>query len=440
MLSNEFLKQMEDMLGDEYPLYLSTLDNKEYRGFRINTLKIKEDAFLKLFPYSTTKSPYAKNGYYLNDDVPIGKSLFYACGLLYMQEPSASAAVTVLDVKPGMKVLDLCAAPGSKSTEILEQLNGEGLLVANEYSQNRAQILKENIERSGAYNAIITTGDTKDVADRFPEYFDAVLCDAPCSGEGMFRKEEKAIDNWSMNNVLACVKRQKYILDNAYKTLKPGGVLVYSTCTFNKHENEYQIEEFIKEHPDMHIEKPNASFGRSAYATSINTEDALRIFPMDKGEGHFICRMRKEDDPSFHESKESYLKGQEIPKCAKEFFDEMLDKQYPYYFCYKNKVYGGIYPFIDTGKTQLVRHQVYLGEDVHGRFEPSHNLFMSNYTRLKNVIDLSDEEALSFIKGETITKNTEKGYYLITWNGYSLGYGKSDGKIIKNKYPKAYRI
>ena len=437
-MDQAFLKQMQDMLKDEYPQYLESLNQKENRGFRVNTLKINEKDFFSLFSCAYHKSPFAKNGYYLDEDISIGKTPLYAAGLLYMQEPSASSAVTVLDVKPGMKVLDLCAAPGSKSTQILEMLNGEGLLVANEYVRDRASILKENIERAGAYNAIITNADTKDIADTFEDYFDAVLCDAPCSGEGMFRKEEKAIENWSLKNVEQCALRQEYILENAYRCLNKGGVLVYSTCTFNLSENENQIVNFINKHDDMEIINAGVSFGRKGFPSAVDTEKAVRIFPMDEGEGHFICKMKKMGEPISKNLKE--LKSDPVPSSAKQFFRQMLENEYPYLFCYKNKVYGGVVPFYSTGKANLIRHQVYLGEDVHGRFEPSHALFMSSYTKFKKVIDLSDDEVMLFLKGQTISKKCEKGYYAVNYRNYVIGFIKSDGNILKNKYPKAYRL
>ncbi len=437
-MDQAFLKQMQELLKEEYPLYLASLNESENRGFRVNTLKISEEEFFSLFPYQYHKSPFAKNGYYLDEDVSIGKTDLYAAGLLYMQEPSASSAVTILDVKPGMKVLDMCAAPGSKSTQILEALNGEGLLVANEYVKDRAQILKENIERSGAYNAIVINADTKDVANQFEEYFDAVLCDAPCSGEGMFRKESQAIDNWSLKNVEQCVIRQEYILENAYRCLKPGGTLVYSTCTFNLSENENQVVHFLDQHSDMKIVDANVSFGRKGCTSKYPTEKAIRIFPMDEGEGHFICKMQKEGTPTSIKLKE--LKSDAIPVSAKEFMKKMLVKEYPYYFCYKNKVYGGTNPFISVGKANLIRHQVYLGEDTHGRFEPSHAFFMSSYSKFKNEIELSDSEVLAYMQGQTISKKCDKGYYAICTHGHALGYAKSDGQILKNKYPKAFRL
>ncbi len=281
-------------------------------------------------------------------------------GFFYIQEPSASSAVTILDPKPGMKVLDMCAAPGSKSTQISEMLEQDGLLVANEIHPTRARVLLENIERCGSANTIVLNNDPQDISKAFPEFFDMVLCDAPCSGEGMFRKEDQAVEQWSLENVQACAVRQSCILDEAYKCLKPGGTMVYSTCTFAMEENEKCMLKFVQEHPDMHLVPIEVNFGRKAFDLGSHTDYARRIFPMDGGEGHFIAKLHKDGEPT--ESTKKVMQSQPLPKEAKEFFDTFFVKQYPYYFVKNDKVYGGIQPFYEVGKCHLLRHQVFLGE------------------------------------------------------------------------------
>ena len=231
-MNDLFLERMREMLKDEYPAYLEKLNDPARKGLRINTLKITPDDFFACTNYELEKSPFAKNGYYANIKSGVGFTPEHMAGFFYIQEPSASSAVTILDPKPGMKVLDMCAAPGSKSTQISEMLEQEGLLVANEIHPTRSRILLENIERCGSANTIVLNNDPKDISKAFPEFFDMVLCDAPCSGEGMFRKEDQAVEQWSLENVQACALRQSYILEEAYKCLKPGGTMVYSTCTF----------------------------------------------------------------------------------------------------------------------------------------------------------------------------------------------------------------
>ena len=241
-----FEKQMQELLKEEYPAYKKSLEEPARRGFRINTLKGSSDHFFSVMDIPHEKSLFCDNGYYTDAPNGIGFTPLYMAGAFYMQEPSASSAVTVLRPEEGMKVLDLCAAPGSKSTQIAEKLGMTGLLVTNEIIPSRCKILMENIERHGSANTIVTNSDTKYLAEQFPGFFDAVLCDAPCSGEGMMRKEEEAEKQWTPQLVESCAAIQEEILENAYICLNKGGVLVYSTCTLNMQENEYQILKFLK--------------------------------------------------------------------------------------------------------------------------------------------------------------------------------------------------
>lgn len=359
-------------------------------------------------------------------------------GFFYIQEPSASSAVTILDPKPGMKVLDMCAAPGSKSTQISEMLEQEGLLVANEIHPTRSRILLENIERCGSANTIVLNNDPKDISKAFPEFFDMVLCDAPCSGEGMFRKEDQAVEQWSLENIQACALRQSYILEEAYKCLKPGGTMVYSTCTFAMEENELCMQKFIQEHPDMHLVPIEVDFGRKAFDFGSHTDYARRIFPMDGGEGHFIAKLQKDGEST--ESTIKLMQSQVLPKEAKEFFETFFVNQYPYYFVKNNKIYGGTQPFYDVGKCHLLRHQVFLGEMEKNRFTPSHALFMSAYTKFRNTINLQEEDVLRYMRGEQLNLPCKKGWYAVCYHGVVIGGAKSDGTALKNKYPKNLRL
>ena len=438
-MNEQFLEQMKELLGDEYSSYLNCLDKKSLRGFRVNTLKTTPEHLFSFLDISHSSSPFSDNGYYTEAPSGIGITPAYLSGAFYMQEPSASSAVTILAPDENMKILDLCAAPGSKTTQILEKLNNTGLLVSNEFDSKRSGILAENTERNGSANCVVLNADTNDVADAFEGYFDMVLCDAPCSGEGMMRKENVAVTQWSKGLVASCAKLQKEILKNAYRCLRAGGVLVYSTCTLNKNENEYQIAEFLSEHPDMHMEDANVSFGRKAFAEGMNTEKAIRIFPMDGGEGHFIARMRK-GGASSEEKRLPLMKSAPLPKCATEFLDENLSKPYPYYFCHNDKVYGGTYPFFSAGRCRLIRHQTYLGEIRKNRFEPANGLFMSSYTRTKNKYEMTDNEAIKYIHGEQISGNVQKGWVSMCYHDLVLGGAKSDGTAMKNHFPKAFRV
>ena len=437
-MNPQFLEQMKNLLGQDFPSYESALCNKPYRGFRINLLKTDEKTFFSHFPFTYEKSPFISNGYYLSEDAPIGNTILHHAGILYMQEPSASLAVTILDPKPGMKILDMCAAPGSKTTAIAERMNHTGFLAANEINTKRAQVLKENIEKNGTANCLVLNSAPQDVAKDFPQFFDAVLCDAPCSGEGMFRKEPQAEKDWSIENIHLCARRQKDILEQAYLCLKPGGVLVYSTCTFNLEENELQIVDFLKNHEDMHMEETDCSVGRSAFSFGMHTEYARRVFPMDGGEGHFVARMRKEGEEG--KSYAGLLKSQKLPKEAVSFLRENLQKEYPYYYMNHDKIYAGTSPFYASPHCRLVRHQIFLGEMKNHRFEPSHHFYTSAFSGFTKTAELDDREIMKYLHGEEIGKTADSGWTAITWNGYVLGGAKSDGKHLKNKYPKNLRM
>ncbi|MBR4162815.1 MAG: NOL1/NOP2/sun family putative RNA methylase [Solobacterium sp.] len=437
-MNPQYLEQMENLLGQDFPAYEESLKDKPYRGFRINLLKTNEKDFFSCFSFAYEKSPFISNGYYLLEDAPIGNTILHHAGILYMQEPSASLAVSVLDPKPGMKILDMCAAPGSKTTAIAERMDHSGFLVANEINTKRAQVLKENIEKNGTANCLVLNSAPHDLSEDFPCFFDAVLCDAPCSGEGMFRKEPQAEKDWSKDNIRLCVRRQKDILEHAYRCLKPGGILVYSTCTFNLEENELQLVDFLKNHEDMHMEKTGTEAGRSGFSCGMNTEYARRVFPMDKGEGHFVARMRKDGE------EESYmpdvLKSQRLPKEAVSFLKENLQKEYPYYYMNHDKIYAGTSPFYASPHCRLVRHQILLGEMKNHRFEPSHHFFTSAFSDFTKYAELDEAEIMKYLHGEEILKTADSGWTAVSWNGYVLGGAKSDGKHLKNKYPKNLRI
>ena len=343
-----------------------------------------------------------------------------------------------MDLKPGMRVLDLCAAPGSKSTQIAEALDHQGLLVANEIISSRAAILKENMERCGAANVIIVNNTPAEVAKAFPEYFDAVLCDAPCSGEGMFRKDPDAVTHWSPEHVSSCAARQSGILDDAAACVKPGGVLVYSTCTFSIEENEQNVISFLKRHPEFIAEPISAEGGRPGIMMGQGAEYTRRIYPMDGGEGHFVARFRKCGEPA--EITFPLMTSAPVPKEVTAFLNENLTEQFPYLYVHNEVVYGGTAPFIVCRGLHLIRHQTMIGTIRRGRFEPSHGLAMSSWTAMKQSVELSEEEYQSYRRGNTIARRGIKGWAAVTVKGMQAGLAKGDGTILKNHYPKAFRI
>ena len=427
--------RMQELLGERYNDYTEAMMRPPVRGIRINTLKMDNQPIPGL---CRKPSPYAVNGW-IAEEGPIGNRNEYFSGCIYSQEPSASFAVTAMDLKQGMKVLDLCAAPGSKSTQIAEALQNQGLLVANEIIPSRAKILKENIERHGACNVIITNNDPKEVASVFPAYFDAVLCDAPCSGEGMFRKNPEAKNEWSPEAVSACARRQAAILEEAVKCLKPGGILVYSTCTFSPEENEQNVKTLLEQHTELELLPIDHAGGEPGLPFFKGSENCRRIYPMEEGEGHFVAKLRKQDRDT-EELKLPLLKSDPVPKEVNPFLDAHLSRSFPYLYVKHDTVYGGMAPFIDVRPLKLIRHQVPLGTLKHGRFEPSHALVMNSFAAFSPSAELTEEELQRYRRGEVLQKSCEKGWTAVTVQHHAIGLVKSDGTILKNHYPKAFRI
>ncbi len=434
-MNSVYLSRMRDLLEDEFQAYCSELEKPAIRGVRINTLK---RANIPVPGICGCQSPFSENGYYLSEGCLVGSSEEYLCGHIYPQEPSASFAVTCMGIEPGMRVLDLCAAPGSKSTQIAELLKGEGLLVSNEINPQRAAVLKENIERHGAPNIIVLNTDPASAAEQFGGWFDAVLCDAPCSGEGMFRKDPQAAAEWSEENVRSCAVRQSHILDSASECVKPGGILLYSTCTFSPEENERNVVSFLKRHPEFSLVPVTAAAGRPGFSEADPAGMMRRVYPMDGGEGHFVAKMRKNSGEAVLKIPE--LKSRELPEEAASFLKDHLRNPFPYVYVYGEVVYGGTHPFISCGKLHLLRHQTVLGTIKNRRFEPSHALALSAYAGFFPAIDLSEAQFASYRRGETIAYAQEKGWAAVRIRGMNAGLVKSDGRILKNHYPKAFRI
>ena len=432
-MKEEFLKQMQEMLKDEFPAYLESLSGEPLHGLRVNLLKSDEQEVRRLTGLDLRPSVFCGNGFLFDKAPGFGVSPAFRSGIVYLQEPSASAAVSVLKPEKGLNILDLCAAPGSKTTQIAEQMGHTGFLCANEYVHKRSLILQENIVNNGTANCMILNADTADVADAFHDFFDMVLCDAPCSGEGMFRKNDEAVSEWSFANVKACAARQAEILHNAWRCLKKDGILVYSTCTFNTHENEETIRSFLQSHPDMKLVPASVSFGRKGFGM----DEAVRIFPMDGGEGHFICRMQKCGGSEYEPGR---IKGSPVPSALKKEISSLLERDYPYYLLKDGRLYGGCAPFYAAGKCRIICHQVFLGEWNGNRFEPSHHLFMSAYAPAKLKYEMSEEETNRYLCGEQLPYSGTKGYYSMCWHGHPLGGAKCDGKYLKNRYPKYLRL
>lgn len=437
-MNEVFLNRMKEMLKEEYPEYEKTLEHKVFRGIRKNLLK--ESGTLLEETFALKASPFCKEGYYMEEDIS-GNHPFHLSGLFYMQEPSATGVVSVLDPQKGDWVLDLCAAPGGKSSQIASKLGNTGLLVSNEIMNNRANILLSNMERMGVSENIIVNCDPKVICKEMAGCFDKVVVDAPCSGEGMFKKHEKAWQDWSEEHVASCASRQKMILEEAYKALKQEGILVYSTCTYAMEENEQVIYDFLREHEDVELLDCGVDFGRSGYPyKDLDVKKVRRIFPMDQGEGHFIAKMIKHGENK--EERINELPNMKVDKCVQKFLEDQLSEIPAYFFVQNDKVYAKNTPFIKLKKSRMLRQGILCGEIIKGRFEPHHHFYMSAALDpyRKHVVELNEEEVKIYLSGNVLNHPCDKGFVALTYKGHVLGFGKSDGLMIKNKYPKGLRI
>lgn len=430
MLPEKFLARMQQQLGDEYDEYLRSLQRPRAVALRFNPLK----GDIPVLPFVGEPVPWEPMGYYYDPDSRPGLHPYHEAGVYYLQEASAMASAALLDPQPGEIILDLCAAPGGKSTQIAGRMQGQGLLVSNEIHPKRAKILSRNIERLGIGNAVVTGEAPAALADRFPGFFHRIMVDAPCSGEGMFRKEEAAITDWSEENVEMCARRQAEILDCAAAMLRPGGRLVYSTCTFAPQEDEETVEAFLARHPEFEAEPVNAPWFQES------RPGMYRLWPHKLlGEGHFAAVLRKMDcrketaDVNFDQPKP-------LPKAFLSFAKE-LDIALPdgQAVTFGDTLYWMPPQMPALHRLRVLRPGLELGALKKDRFEPAHALALW-LRHCKNEISLSPEskELAAYLHGEAIPC-AERGWCLVKAGAYSLGWGKGDGNQLKNHYPKGLR-
>lgn len=463
-LPEAFNEKMKRLLGPEYDDFLESCEKERVQGLRWNPLKIDEDTLLSCVPFHLSKIGWAKEGWYYDAADRPGKHPYHDAGLYYIQEPSAMAVVELLDPRPGDTVLDLCAAPGGKTTHIAGRLMGEGFLVSNEIHPARAKILSQNVERMGITNCVVTNEDAAGLARRFPEFFDKIVVDAPCSGEGMFRKDETAVHEWSPDHVAMCAARQQEILEYAAGMVKPGGRMVYSTCTFSPEEDEQAVEAFLAVHPDFSIEKVHGreglSKGRPEWSRTGNEELAgtFRIWPHKaEGEGHYIAVLLRADGliNTVKRPYPQYLKDKavklEFEKFCRETLaapEQLTDREE--YILFGDQLYLLPPQMVDIKGLKVVRPGLHMGTVKKKRFEPSHALALSlKKEEVLRSYELNPEEndAIRYLKGETInllsdseTRAMEgKGWVLMTVSGCSIGFSKLAGGILKNHYPKGLR-
>ncbi|MCM1193147.1 MAG: RsmF rRNA methyltransferase first C-terminal domain-containing protein [Butyrivibrio sp.] len=522
MLPEAFTDRMRRMLGDEYEEFIKAFEGERHQALRLNALKpgmggktgaeapagLEGNVSPGNEPVAAAEKekvglerlspvPWAENCYYYEPGLQPGKHPFHEAGVYYIQEPSAMAPGELLEVKPGDRVLDLCAAPGGKSTQMAAKLQGQGILVCNEIHPARAKILSENVERMGIGNACVTNETPERLAAAFPEYFDRILVDAPCSGEGMFRKNPAACEEWSPENVRLCAVRQDEILDCGAQMLRPGGRLVYSTCTFAEEEDEGSVERFLGRHPDFRL-VPVESEKAGLENCSGQLAGTIRLMPHKvRGEGHFAAVLERVCEDSGLRSCSGRREGLREGKCSGSLeyggFQRAPEKELGDYlsFCRENlrqvpgaglkepgrrekaaERTGGCFDACvermhsDSGKNhvgcvrlgdhlylmpedmpdlkglKILRAGLHLGELKKNRFEPSHALALTLAPEeAVHVLNLGSEESgvFAYLRGEAFPAAGDKGWYLICVDGFSLGWGKLSGGIMKNHYPRGLR-
>ena len=439
-LPEQFTDRMKLLLGDEFNEYEQALNMPPVKAFRVNTQKISVADFEKI--------PYVNNGYYLEYE-KVGNHPFHHAGLIYVQEPAAMAPAECIDMAPDSYILDMCASPGGKSTQLKNKLDERGVLVSNEIVPSRCKILTGNIERLGLKNCVTTCMDTSYLAETFERVFDIVMVDAPCSGEGMFRKEQIAVDEWSQENVEKCAHRQAEILENAVRCLKPGGYIIYATCTFSLEENEMTVDSFLKKHTDFEI-VPVTDRVKNATSDGINFDGceckninfARRFYPhKNRGEGQFMAVLhnKQEKEPLKRSPQKQSVK---INPVLLDFLDDTLVT----YNKDEVKVYGDTAVFfggdIEISRKTAFMCGVTIGEIKKNYVLPHHQFFMAMGGDFKRKIELSpdSDEIKKYLHGEEFKTDAPNGWTVVTVCGATLGGVKVVNGTAKNHYPKGIRI
>lgn len=446
-LPKAYEERMRALLGEEFDSYTASLNDTPVRAFRVNTDKISVEDFEKINPFSSEKIAYSDTGYYFTHD-KIGNHPFHHAGMIYIQEPGAMAPAECLDIDPDWVILDMCAAPGGKSTQLKNKLGCKGILVSNEIIPSRCKILTGNIERLGLQRVVTTCLDTKKLASLYPHTFDMIMVDAPCSGEGMFRKEDIAIDEWSEENVRRCAERQAEILENATVCLKDGGYIVYATCTFSTEENEKTVDAFLQRHSDFELVKVkqaviDATSDGIAFegCQTENIHYTRRFYPhKSKGEGQFMAVLHHKGEAFSYTPQ--LKKAEKIDKTVFDFLDSTLkDYDRDNVIIYNgNPVY--FTPGFEVKKGTAFSCGVTIGEIRKNYILPHHQFFMAMAEDFRRQIDLApdSEELKKYLHGEEFETDCENGWAVVTVCGCSAGGVKIVGGRAKNHYPKGLRL
>lgn len=455
-LPRAFEEKMETLLGNDYENYLNCFDEPRHYGLRVNTEKISVEDFLKIAPWPLERVPWIENGFYYDGErVQPAKHPYYFAGLYYLQEPSAMTPADRLPVSPGERVLDVCAAPGGKATELGAKLGGSGVLAANDLSSSRAKGLLKNLELFGIGNVLVLSEEPGRLVSYFREYFDKILIDAPCSGEGMFRKDKKMVRAWEEHGPEFFSKIQKSIITQAAEMLRPGGMMLYSTCTFSPEENEQTIEYLLKQYPEFEICEMEGYEGFVEGMPEVTEEKneelrkTVRIFPHRmKGEGHFLALLRKGPEISRTSPSAGKTGTKKLPAELEEFLTCIRRKFDPSRMDIRGeRVYYMPEGLPDLKGVRFLRTGLLLGELKKKRFEPSQALAMNlKKEEYEFTLDfpVEDERVIKYLKGETLdvedlVSSKEKGWYLVCADGFPLGFGKLGNQMLKNKYLPGWR-
>ena len=451
-----FVDKMKHLLGDEFDDYIKCYDEGRWYGLRVNTKKISVEEFKEICPFEIKPIPWIENGFYYDGDkVQAAKHPYYFAGLYYLQEPSAMTPANKLPVEPGDKVLDVWAAPGGKATELGAKLQGEGVLIANDISNSRAKGLLKNIEVFGIGNVLVLSEEPGKIEDYFPEFFDKILIDAPCSGEGMFRKDKKMVKAWEEHGPEFFAKIQRSIVTQAARMLKPGGMILYSTCTFDPEENEGTIEYLLKEYPEFVIKDmiPYEGFAPGKPEVTESKDEAfaktVRIWPHKlQGEGHYLALLQKGEPVDKVKEVPNKARAKKVPEEILEFFKDVdWEMDWSRLETYSEKVYYMPEGIPNVKGIRFLRTGLYLGDLKKNRFEPSQSLAMClKKEEYKHTVNLpvEDERVIKYLKGETIdvddlVSGKAKGWQLVLVDGYPLGWGKLANGTLKNKYLPGWR-
>ena len=452
VLPQDFKDKMQNLLKDEFEEFLKGYDKDNFYSLRINTLKADVADVTEKNIFSFSPVEWCPSGFYYPADERPGRHSYHHAGVFYIQEASAMAVVECAGIQHGDKVLDLCAAPGGKSTQIATKLGGTGLQVSNEIVPNRAKILSQNIERMGIKNAVVTNESPEKLEKVFPAFFDRIIVDAPCSGEGMFRKDPAVVNEWSLAQVDVCANRQGHILESAHKMLAEGGTMVYSTCTFSPEENEIAVQKFMDNHPEYILVKPEVhkyfSAGVPQWAGSSNPDLSftMRLFPHKiDGEGHFIAVLKKTEGETSRVKSAKNTADKKLLQPYSDFEKKFLKNiSFDSFVLFGENLYAVPQGVPDLSKVKVLRCGLHLGEIKKGRFEPSHSLAMAlKKENVKQFLSYpcDSEEMLNYLKGETLNTDEDiKGWCLVCTDGYSVGWAKVTDGTVKNHYPKGLRI